>query len=421
MKRRRGPWVAGVAAALAVAIAAALAWSLRPGEAGEAAAIEELPVTPALVERGAYLALAGNCAGCHTEPGGAPFAGGSGIVTPYGTVYAGNLTPDTTTGIGRWTAADFRRALHEGRSKDGRLLYPAFPYPDYTQVTAADADALWAYLRTQPAVRQANRPHALRFPYDRQAALAVWRALYFRPQTFEPRADKGAVWNRGAYLVRGLGHCGSCHAPRNALGAREGDRDTFGGSPMPSGHWHATSLAGTGTRHRSAAELVDLLKTGSSARGSVLGPMAEVVFRSTQYLDSTDLQAIAAFLSDLPPSAPAPVAGDAPASDVMRRGAALYEKHCADCHGDQGQGATGAYPALAGSHTVTMAPPTNLVRVILDGGFPPTTQGRPRPYGMPPFGQTLSRAEVADLATYLRNAWGNQAPPVTELDASRAP
>lgn len=404
-----------------VAAAALVAWLNVRGDAHEAdAAAPEL--TPALVARGAYLARAGNCAGCHTARGGAPYAGGRGIETPFGTVYAGNLTPDDATGLGRWSAGDFWRALHNGRSRDGRLLYPAFPYPNTTRVTRADADALHAYLRSLPPVAQPNRPHALRAPYDSQLALAVWRALFFRPGVFEPEPGRTPEWNRGAYLVRGLGHCEACHAERNLLGASGGAVE-LGGGLIPVQNWVAPSLAsaqGAGVAQWHADEVVALLKSGRSAGGSVLGPMAEVVFDSTRHLDEADLRAMATFLQALPPDVSRAAAAPAPTPASMARGEQLYADHCAACHGDEGQGAAGAYPALAGSRKVQLPAPTNLVRIVVEGGYPPTTDGNPRPYGMPPFGPVLDDAQIADVLGYLRNAWGNRAGAVSTLDVLAA-
>ena len=404
--------------AAAVVLAGSVAWLNLRGDAHFAQADFTVPVTPDLVARGAYLARAGNCAGCHTAPGGAPLAGGRGIDTPFGTVYAGNLTPDAATGLGAWTAGDFWRALHNGRSRDGRLLYPAFPYPDMTQTTREDSDALFAYLRSLPAVTQAPRPHALRAPFDSQVALALWRALYFRPGVFEPEPARSAEWNRGAYLVRGLGHCASCHAPRNALGATR-DAQALAGGAIPVQGWVAPSLAAddeAGVRSWPAEDAVTLLRTGVSPQGSALGPMAQVVFRSTQHLADADLRAMVVYLQSLPAEAAARDAVRAPDAGAMARGQRLYDDHCADCHGPQGQGAAGAYPALAGNRSVTMASPANVVRVIVEGGFAPSTAGNPRPYGMPPFGHTLQRGEIADVATYVRNAWGQRAGAVRELD-----
>ncbi|MCC2633275.1 MAG: alcohol dehydrogenase cytochrome c subunit precursor-like protein [Ramlibacter sp.] len=387
---------------------------------------ETAPTTPPArdqVARGAYLARAGNCMLCHTERGAAAYAGGRPMETPFGTVYSSNLTPDAETGIGRWSAAHFRRALHEGRSRDGRLLYPAFPYTHTTRVTGADADALFDYLRSLPPVHKPNLQHRLRWPYSTQAALAVWRVLYFRPETFVEDPTRGREWNRGAYLVQGLGHCGACHTARNALGGLRDTMDLSGGL-IPMQNWYAPSLTSA-----SEASVVDwplediqkLLATGTSPRGTVQGPMAEVVQHSTQFLEPGDIRAMAVYLKGLAPT-PAdsnplevPRAGGA----VLESGGKLYEQHCAACHGEKGEGVRGAYPPLAGNRAVTMPVTANLVQVVLHGGFPPATRGNPRPYGMPPFATTLSDADVAAVLTYTRSSWGNRAAPVSELAVSQ--
>ncbi|NDZ15573.1 alcohol dehydrogenase [Variovorax sp. WS11] len=375
--------------------------------------------TPAQVERGRYLALAGNCAGCHTTRGGTPYAGGVGIETPFGTVFAGNLTPHQEAGIGRWSAAHFWRALHNGRSMDGRLLYPAFPYPSFTRVTREDSDAIYAYLRTVPPAPTPNTAHKLRFPYDTQAALAVWRALFFAPGSFVADPAKPPEWNRGAYLVEGLGHCIACHGTRNVLGATE-EKLGLSGGLIPVENWYAPSLNAkreAGVADWDTPHVVALLKNGTSPRGSVMGPMADVVFRSTQHLSEADLNAMAVFLKQLPeakaadtPAPEAPVRRDA---GVMARGAKIYDQQCAYCHGDAGQGAEGAYPALAGSRSVNMGSAVNLVQVLRHGGFLPATAGNPRPYGMPPFGHVLDDDGIAAVLSFIRGSWGNDAPPVT--------
>jgi mono/diheme cytochrome c family protein len=374
-----------------------------------------------LVARGEYLARAGDCMACHTAPGGAPYAGGRGIATPFGVVYAPNLTPDADTGLGRWTAAEFWRALHNGRSKDGRLLYPAFPYPNYTRVTREDADAIFTYLQSLPAVAQPARAHALRFPYGTQAALAVWRALFFVPGAAAPDPAQTAAWNRGAYLVNGLGHCAACHTPRNALGATS-DARAFSGGLIPVQNWYAPALnvaSEAGLAGWPVEDVVALLRTGVAPHGGVSGPMAEVVFRSTQYLSGEDLRAMAIYLRALPPQERPPAAWSKPPASALERGAKVYEQRCAECHGDAGQGKPGAFPALAGNRAVVMADPTNVVRVVLQGGYLPATAGNPRPYGMPPFMQVLGDEEVAAVATYIRNAWGNQAPAVATMEVYR--
>ena len=421
--------IKGLAACLLVlaVLAAVVVWRNVQGEEAllpdPPAAVVDKPDAAAraaasAVAQGAYLARAGNCAACHTAPGGLAYAGGRAIATPFGSVYAGNLTPDANTGLGRWSAAEFRRALRHGRSRDGRLLYPAFPYPHFSQVTTEDANALWSFLRSLQPVAQTNRPHSLRWPYNSQAALAVWRALYFNPTPFVPDAQHGADWNRGAYLVNGLGHCAACHASRNLLGGAGGLADADAGSTLAAQQWYAPSLADpaeAGVSGWSADEVVQLLKTGINGRASVMGPMAEVVAGSTQHLSEPDVRAMARYLASLPAPASAapPWSGPRPA-ETLAQGQQLYTRHCADCHGAQGQGAPGIYPALAGNRAVTMANPRNLVLAITRGGFAPATDANPRPYGMPAF--DLSHAELAALVTWLRTAWGHQAAPVSEVD-----
>lgn len=374
------------------------------------------------IERGAYLARAGNCLGCHTAPGGAAGAGGRAMDTPFGTIYTSNLTPHANTGLGQWSADDFWQALHQGRSRDGRLLYPAFPYTNYTRVTRDDADALWAWLQTLAPVDRPNRPHALRFPYDTQAALFAWRALYFRPGVYRPDDSQSADWNRGAYLVQGLGHCSACHAPRNALGASS-DPDALAGGPMPVQNWYAPSLASPhegGVADWAIADIVALLRDGINAQASVTGPMAEVVFASTQYLTTADLQAMASYLKSLPPTASLKTESAGMQDELRReRGARLYADHCADCHGERGEGRPGVWPALAGNRAVVMDSPANVVRMVLGGGYAPATRGNPRPYGMPPFAAALSDDDVALVVSHIRGHWGNQATPVGQVDVQR--
>jgi len=407
-------------AAVALAGLAAAVWALNVrDEVDVKAPVAAAAPSDSLVARGAYLARAGNCMACHTARGGQSYAGGLGIATPFGTVFTSNLTPDDNTGIGSWSPAHFWRAMHNGRSKNGRLLYPAFPYPNYTQITREDSDALFAYLSSLPPVVQPNRPHELRFPYQSQAALAVWRALYFSPGVYQPDANRNAEWNRGAYLVKGLGHCSACHTARNALGASSTDLDLAGGL-IPMQNWYAPSLTSpheAGVSDWDRQHIVSLLKNGVSPRASVTGPMAEVVLRSTQYLSDEDLGAMAQFLKELPAATPAPSAATPAAPSV--KGAKLYELHCAQCHGDKGQGVPNAYPALAGNRAVLMNSTTNLVQIVLSGGYAPATQGNPRPYGMPPFVLVLNDSDIAATLTHIRSSWGNQAGEVTPLEVNR--
>ena len=380
------------------------------------------------VQRGEYLARAGNCMGCHTARGGAPFAGGRAIPTPFGSVFTSNLTPDPVTGLGHWSGDDFWAALHNGRGRDGRLLTPAFPYTNYALVNRIDADALFAYLRSLPAVSQVKRPHQLRFPYDTQSALAVWRALYFRPAVYQNDVGRSAQWNRGAYLSQGLGHCNACHATRNSLGATAG-LDDFSGGMLDALGWYAPSLhdpAEASVAGWSAQALRQWLKTGfttqagvqDDAQASALGPMGEVILGSTRHLTDADLSAMTNYLQNLPQhsSASPPAATSRPDLGLRELGGKLFTDHCASCHGEQGQGVAGAYPALLGNRSVLMHNPANLLRIIQRGGFAPATAGNPRPFGMPPFAGVLSDTEMAALASFIRNSWGNQAADVRPLD-----
>jgi mono/diheme cytochrome c family protein len=377
------------------------------------------------IARGNYLALAGDCMACHTARGGAEFAGGRTISTPFGDIFAPNITPDIKTGIGSWTADDFWRAMHNGKSKDGSFLYPAFPYPNYTKLTRADSDALYAYFRTVQPVQQPNRQHELRFPYNQRLLLAAWRALYFQPGIYTPQPQKSAEWNRGAYLVQGLGHCNACHANRNALGATQ-PTDLSGGM-IPVLNWYApalTSDAEAGLGAWEAEHIAQLLKTGISPRSTVFGPMAEVVRASLQHLSDADIQAMAVYLKSLPQSgsptaAVPPSMSPAQVGAILQSGAVLYKKYCVDCHKSDGQGIAPVYPPLAGNRAITTASAINPIRIVLNGGYPPSTQGNPRPYGMPPFGPQFNDQEVADVVSYIRNSWGNHAGLVSAPEVSR--
>lgn len=397
-------------------------WAHDPGSELKSAIVTD---PAAQLKRGEYLARAGNCAACHTARGGQPYAGGRAIATPFGDIYASNLTPDQRTGLGNWSADDFWRALHNGKSKDGRFLYPAFPYPNFTKVTRDDADALYAFLRSIPAVEQANREHALRFPFNQRVLLAYWRALYFTPGEFEPDPAQSTQWNRGAYLVQGLGHCAACHTSRNALGGSVSGSDLSGGM-IPMQNWQASSLtsaadSGLGAWHQT--EIEDLLKTGVSARAAVYGPMAEVVGASLQHLSGPDIHAIATYLKAIPKTDDAVtrrVATDDPeTAAILKAGAKLYEKECAECHQSDGKGQPTAYPPLAGNASLSVGSPTNAIRIVLNGGYPPSTAGNPQPHGMPPYAMTLTDEELAAVVSYIRTSWGNKGAMVTPNEVNR--
>ena len=384
------------------------------------------------VQRGAYLALAGNCVGCHTARGGQAYAGGRVIPSEFGNFVTPNITSDTVTGIGGWSADDFWRALHNGKSRDGRLLYPAFPYANYTQISRADSDAMFAYFKTVAAVRLDNQAHQLRFPYSQRGLLAYWRALYFRPGVYQDNPRQSAIWNRGAYLVNGLAHCGACHSSRNALGANGGNDDLSGGE-MAMINWYAPSLVKAdeaGSAHWQASQLQVLLRSGVSDKRAVTGPMAEVVAGSLQYLSEADIAAMSDYLQALPvPQSVAPDFIDRALqatpiekedmARILAQGESIYKTHCMDCHGADGNGVTGVYPALKGNRHLQMQNVANPLRLILAGGFAPATQGNPRPYGMPPFGPVLSDSEIALVFSYIRNAWGNQGAAVSAAEVNR--
>ncbi|WP_114239835.1 cytochrome c [Dyella sp. C9] len=374
---------------------------------------------PALIAKGEYLTQAGDCASCHTVQGGQRYAGGRVLPTPFGNITAPNITPDRATGLGEWSFEDFWQALHSGKGRHGELLYPVFSYTSFTKVTRDDVLAIFAYLQSLAPVRQAPVAPGLSFPYSVRSSLKAWRALYFQEGEYQPDPSRTAEWNRGAYLVQGLGHCNECHASRDSLGGSQ-SKPALAGGQIPAQNWYAPDLstqAHGGLAGWTAQDIVDLLKTGRSARGTAFGPMAEVVARSTQHLHDDDLRAIAAYLQSLPARAPA-VADSSPLDTrpILAQGAKVYAERCADCHGKDGNGVAGVYPPLNGNSSVNEPSGINAVRVVLLGGFAPVTAGNPRPYSMPPFAQQLSDGDVAAVVTYIRQSWSNQASLVQERD-----
>ncbi|GAB2541798.1 c-type cytochrome [Rhodanobacter koreensis] len=377
---------------------------------------------PALIARGKYLATVGDCAGCHTAQGGAALAGGRSLATPFGNIPVPNITPDRDTGLGNWSFEDFWQALHAGKGRHGELLYPAFSFTSYTRVTHDDALAIFAWLQSLPPVHQAPSKLTLDFPYSVRNSLAAWRALYFREGEFKPDPGQSAQWNRGAYLVQGLGHCNECHAARDSLGGTPQGEHLTGGQ-IPQQNWYAPDLStrqNGGLRGWSEQDIVDLLKTGQSAKGTAFGPMADVVASSTQHMTDDDLRAVATYLGSLPPRAqPREETPPFNANAIVKQGEKVYTQHCADCHGKDGNGVAGIYPALNGNSSVTEPSGINATRAVLLGGFAPLTAANPRPYSMPPFAQQLSDAEVAAVVSYIRHTWNNSAPVVMERDVSK--
>ena len=407
-------------------LAVAAVYFLRPGHMPnqkKAARGGETSASTQLITKGEYLARAGDCVACHTVPNGPMFAGGRAMATPFGNLYVPNITPDDDTGIGLWTPDEFYRMMHTGVSRDGTLLYPAMPFASYTQVTRADSDAIFAYLMSVTPVKQANRAHELRFPFNNRELLIGWRTLYFKQGEFQPDPAQSVEWNRGAYLVRGLGHCAMCHTAVNALGGSS-ESKAFEGGMIPNQNWYAPSLTSNreaGLGDWKISEISDLLQVGVSHRGTVYGPMAEVVYNSLQYMTDEDTKAMAVYLKALPQKDDAPPpTSQARLVDpaVMEAGRKVYVAQCAMCHGAEGKGQPPSLPILAGNRSITMATPVNPIRMVLNGGYPPGTYKNPRPHGMPPFSHILNDDEVAAVVTYIRVAWGNSGTPVNAAQVS---
>lgn len=377
-----------------------------------AAIAQEDPKGFERVEKGRYLSVLGDCAGCHSPKGGLPFAGGVALDTPFGKLVAPNITPDRDTGIGNMSDDDFAAALQEGRGHDGKRLYPAMPYPAYTKMSRDDVLALRSYFRTLQPVNNAVDSNQLPFPFNIRLAMAFWNWLNFTPGRFQPNPQKSVEWNRGAYLVEGPAHCGTCHTPKTALG---GDKTSVALTGATLQGWFAPDI--TANNHKgigswSKDDLVTYLKTGANVHTLASGPMAEAVMNSTSQMTDADLNAIAAYLKDTAPSAgakPQPVTAN---DKMMVAGAAIYKDSCAACHKDNGSGETHLFPKLAGSAIVQSDDPTTLAHIVLTGARAVGTAGAPTAPAMPSFDWRLNDAQVAAVLTYIRNSWGNAAPAV---------
>jgi mono/diheme cytochrome c family protein len=362
------------------------------------------------IERGRYLVNAGDCASCHTDQGGKPYAGGLAVPTPFGVIYSTNITPDPATGIGNWSEEDFYKAMHEGVRRDGKHLYPAFPYPWFTKVNREDIHAIKAFLDTLTPVRQENKPIELSWPLNVREVMAGWNELYFHEGAFKANPTKSEQWNRGAYLVEGLGHCGACHTATNVLGASKTGEKLKGGDFGE--HWYAPSLTSNlrdGLGGWSAVEIVEYLKTGANDKSAAAGPMAEVIKNSTQYLSDADLSSIAAYLKDFPVGKVKATTTTEINKQMLSHGEALYFDNCTGCHMENGEGLAQAFPPLKGSSAVQAKTPDTVIHVVLAGAKIAATKGKPTGFAMPAFDWKLDDKEVADLVNYIRNAWGNHA------------
>lgn len=409
----------------------------QPLGAAVPVSIEKPSFDAALVDKGAQLAAVGNCRSCHTRPGGEPFAGGLPLSTPVGTIHSTNITPEPDTGIGRWTGEDFLRAMHEGVDRAGRLLYPAFPYDHFTRVTAADVAAIYAFIMTREPVRAEVPANRLKFPAGFRPAIAVWKALYFEPGVYRPNRSKTAVWNRGAYLVDGLAHCGACHTPRNALGAENRKQDLGGGDAE---RWHASSLTETSPAPVpwNVEALYDYLRRGHEQRhGIAAGPMAPVV-QNLAAAAEDDVRAIAVYVASRMQQPTSALAGSADAAVAAAKqreagavsgvtsgnagtaidGAAVFAGACASCHVAVPTSPSSAPVALGLTTSLNAPDPRNAIHITLEGLWPePGAKGAL----MPGFAGELTDTQVIALVDYLRArftdrpAWTEVAERVKEI------
>jgi mono/diheme cytochrome c family protein len=407
------------------------------------------PASPAdsLIEKGKYLATAGDCISCHTRPGGEEFAGGLPLKTPFGTIYTANITSDKDSGIGGWTEDQLKRAMREGIADDGDHLYPAFPYTAYTKVTDEDIHAIYAYLQSLKPVKYSPPANEMSFPYSQRGLLAIWNKLYLKTGPYVPDASQSAEWNRGAYLVEGLGHCGACHTPRGRLGGENASLALTGGiyndAIADSVHeneivkqdnmvrpWSAVNLTSSpqGLGAWSVEEIAAYLKTGHNARAGAFGPMAQVVTNSTSKLTDADTHAMAVYLKSLPPAAQD--IEKAPTADQMQKGEIAFTVRCGDCHLPTGLGSpktadadpTKVSPPLVGNAVIMAHDPATLINAILYGAHEDVLDDKAWPK-MPgfelDFGLGMDDDQVAALATYVRNSWGNKGGAVDAKDVAK--
>jgi mono/diheme cytochrome c family protein len=372
----------------------------------------------AVIERGRYLATVADCRACHTDPATRrSFAGGRPIETPFGVVLSANITPDAQTGIGNWNDEAFDDAVRRGRMPDGSHLYPAMPYEYFTRMTKKDVQAIRAYLSTVPAVHNAVETNQLPFPFSIRAGMAVWNGLYFEAGEFQRDPGKSAQWNRGAYLVRGPGHCGACHTPKSFLG---GDKSEHRLQGYATQGWFAPDIAGNGggIANWSVGDIVEYLSKGHNRLAAAAGPMAEVVENSGSQMTPSDLEAVGTYLKQQPAesSRAKPIAANDP---QMTAGAAIYTDLCSACHKKDGSGVEYLIPNLAGAASVASRDPMTVLRVLIDGAQSVATSAEPTAPAMPAYGGQLNDAQIAAVATYIRNSWGHASAPVSASDARK--
>ena len=430
--------LAGLRLGLGVLVVGAMAWlmssALRaadpPAAAPETAPAAPAPLSPeaAKIEAGRYLAVAGNCTSCHTRADGEPFSGGVEFKTDFGTISSTNLTPDKAAGIGEWTEAQFVRAMREGVDDEGQHLYPAFPYTAFTKISDADLSALFAYLKSLAPSGYQAPANDLRFPYNQRWLLGLWKWLFFDAARFQQQPARGAQWNRGAYLVDGLGHCGACHTPRNFLGAEKDDKHLAGGDyndKIPGGEvrpWAAVNLtqADSGLKTWSVSDLTGYLHTGHGQRAGSFGPMNEIIGNSLRQLSAADVAAMAVYIKSLP----AIETSDTQSLSESERaeGETQYTIHCGTCHLPTGLGSTPGTdlgPPLVGNPVVQAPSPATLINVILNTSDVLTPAPPASWKNMEGQGDKIEDEQVAAIANYLRSSWGNRGGKVTAADVTK--
>jgi mono/diheme cytochrome c family protein len=388
MSKRR---IATTIAVLLIVGGCALSWhvSLAPTETDAAFSQDQ-------IARGAELAAIGDCIVCHTARGGQPYAGGRGVPTPFGTVYATNITPDLQTGIGQWSLAAFSRAMRDGIDRNGSHLYPVLPYPHFTRASDQDIAAIYAFLMTRTPVRATTPANHIPVP---RLLLAGWNLLYLKPGPWRPDPVHDATWNRGAYLIEAIGHCGACHTPHNLLGAEKSNQQLAGGEAE---NWYAPPLQSASTAREpwTQAELATYLRTGlESHHGAAAGPMTDVTAQLAS-VPQPDIDAMAAYIAPMMPEKPVPEAATTPpAANPVFTGA------CGGCHAPDAPMTRNGAPSLALSSAVNAPTPRGVIQIILHGI--PWRDSQPAPY-MPSFAATLTDAQVADLAAWLRRTYSDK-------------
>jgi len=415
-----------IIAGVILSIAASPLAVAQQGPPQGAPAVEAGPrATTAPLSKGEYLARAGDCIACHSVPGGKAFAGGLKMGTPLGAIYSTNITPDPGTGIGTYSFADFDRAVRAGIAKDGHRLYPAMPYPSYAKITDDDLRALYDFfMKEVPPVKQPNKPSEITGIKGMRWPLAIWAWLFMDKGAYTANPDHDAQWNRGAYLVEGLAHCGACHTPRGwAFQEKALDSSSavyLQGAELDA--WSAPSLRGelrTGLGGWSQPELAAFLKTGHNAASAAFGSMLDVINNSTPYLSDEDVAAMAHYLKSLPASAQQGAFTYADATTealqsgkTQDRGAQIYLGYCVSCHGIDGRGQGAFMPPLAGNPAVLDANPSSAINLALNGASPLVVKGVPDPYRMPQYRVQLTDEAIASVLSFVRSGWGNDAAPV---------